>query len=167
MKRKITNHQEVFIKLFAKIDNIEQQIEIMPKQSIVVDDYETKTIKIFKKRGFISFELNKLDELESQNNIVIEVVSSENVNIESSPNVLTPTIPEVYSDPLKIVEDEVEKYVENGFVKGNWSEEEEMFLKKNYPTKGRKYCSTHLNRNESSVQKKINSMGLKKKKRKK
>jgi hypothetical protein len=65
------------------------------------------------------------------------------------------------------VKEEVEQYVEDGYIKGAWSEEDITFLKKNYPTKGRKFCSNSLNRNESSVQKKINSMSLKKKKKKK
>jgi len=73
----------------------------------------------------------------------------------------------VISDVIKVLEGEVEQYIEGGFVKGEWTDEEIEFLKKNYPTKGRKYCSTHLNRNESSVQKKINSLGIKKRKKRK
>lgn len=68
---------------------------------------------------------------------------------------------------LEVIEGEVEQYIEDGYIKGEWTEEDILFLKKNYPTKGRKYCSTHLNRNETSVQKKINSLGIKKKKKKK
>lgn len=66
-----------------------------------------------------------------------------------------------------VVEGEVEQYVEDGYIKGEWSDEDVEFLKKYYPTKGRKYCSAQLNRNESSVQKKINALGLKKKKKRK
>lgn len=68
---------------------------------------------------------------------------------------------------FEVVEGEVEQYVEDGYIKGEWTGEDVEFLKKNYPTKGRKYCSTQLNRNESSVQKKINALGLKKKKKRK
>lgn len=88
------------------------------------------------------------------------------LTLEENPNRLEVKSSE--SDPtiLEIIEGEVEQYVEGGFIKGEWTEEDLIFLKKNYPTKGRKYCSTHLNRNESSVQKKINALGLKKKKKK-
>jgi hypothetical protein len=68
---------------------------------------------------------------------------------------------------FEVIEGEVEQYVEDGYIKGEWTDEDVEFLKKNYPTKGRKYCSTQLNRNESSVQKKINALGLKKKKKRK
>jgi hypothetical protein len=68
---------------------------------------------------------------------------------------------------FEVIEGEVEQYVEDGYIKGEWTDEDVEFLKKNYPTKGRKYCSTQLNRIESSVQKKINALGLKKKKKRK
>jgi transposase-like protein len=45
-------------------------------------------------------------------------------------------------------------------ISGTWTPEDVEFLKSNYPIKGRKFCSTQLNRNESSVQKKINRLGL-------
>ncbi len=95
-----------------------------------------------------------------QENLMAELTLEENPNrLEVKSSDSNPTI-------LEIIEGEVEQYVEGGFIKGEWTEEDLIFLKKNYPTKGRKYCSTHLNRNESSVQKKINSLGLKKKKKK-
>jgi hypothetical protein len=68
---------------------------------------------------------------------------------------------------LNIVENEVSQYIEEGYVKGAWSNEDIALLKRYYPTKGRKYCSTKLNRNESSIQKKINALGIKKRKKRK
>lgn len=45
-------------------------------------------------------------------------------------------------------------------VQGEWIKDDEDFLILNYPTKGRKYCAELLCRKESSVQKKINLLGL-------
>jgi len=97
-------------------------------------------------------------ELLSPQLVAVTPDSEPEIHVTENPD--NPTI-------LDVVEGEVKQYVENGFVKGAWSDEDEEFLRKNYPTEGRKYCATHLNRNESSVQKKINSLGLKKKKKKK
>jgi hypothetical protein len=45
-------------------------------------------------------------------------------------------------------------------IQGEWTKADENFLTINYPIKGRKYCSELLCRKESSVQKKINKLGL-------
>lgn len=212
MKSEIKNNHSESITLFVKKSGVEQQVYIPAGHSIVVDAYETKTMRVFAKRGFItiipaqlftsdSFALlndepvketsasKTIDEtLDSNNdetmgqfhttedneailldedmkhfqkNLMAALTLEENPNrLEVKSNDNDPTI-------LEIIEGEVEQYVEGGFIKGEWTEEDLTFLKKNYPTKGRKYCSTHLNRNESSVQKKINALGLKKKKKKK
>jgi DNA-directed RNA polymerase subunit RPC12/RpoP len=54
---------------------------------------------------------------------------------------------------LKVYNDE--------FIRGIWDSEELQFLIDNYPTRGRKFCSSYLNRRESSVQKQINKLSLK------
>lgn len=203
MKSIIKNTHTEAIKLFAKIDGIEQQIEILSGGYVIVDTYDTKTIRVFRQRGFITMEPAQLLESNSptlisesitfdsgvdsnndepmdqfhtteyneailigddmkhfQENLMAALTIEENSNkLEVKSNENDPTI-------LEIIEGEVEQYVQAGFIKGEWTEEDIQFLKKYYPTKGRKYCSTHLNRNESSVQKKINALGLKKKKKK-
>jgi hypothetical protein len=212
MKNEIKNNHSESITLFVKKGGVEQQVYIPAGHSIVVDAYETKTMRVFAKRGFISIipaQLFTSDSFallndEPANEISVsktidETISSNNdetmdqfhttedneailldedmkyfqknlmaaLTLEENPNRLE--VKSNDSDPtiLEIIEGEVEQYVEGGFIKGEWTEEDLAFLKKNYPVKGRKYCSTHLNRNESSVQKKINALGLKKKKKKK
>jgi len=214
----IKNIHNELISLFVKRGGVEEQVHIPPGHSVVVDVYETKTMRVFAKRGFIEIhpaqlfqsdsfgwlgnaqeELDKhaaqsadyktIDETTDSNNDETldkfnttednEVILLDEdmkhfqknlmaaLTLEENPNRLE--VKSSDSDPtiLEIIEGEVEQYVEGGFIKGEWTEEDLAFLKKNYPVKGRKYCSTHLNRNESSVQKKINALGLKKKKKKK
>jgi len=203
MNIRLTNIHNETVKLFAKKGGVEEQREIIPGHSIVVDDYETRTIKLFKKRNFIKVEPAQLFESDSASLLKEEAVVIHNpkktIDETVDPNHdevmddfhtteshevvdLTPEAEEAPDKPsatfkldlnpndklsFEIMESEVKQYVENGFVKGAWSEEEIAFLKKNYPTKGRKYCSNHLNRNETSTQKKINSLGLKKRKKRK
>lgn len=47
---------------------------------------------------------------------------------------------------------------------GKWDEDEEMYLKRVYPRKGAKYVAEKLNRAEKSVYKKVEILGLRKKK---
>jgi hypothetical protein len=190
MKSKLTNNHNELIRLFAKIDDVEQQVDIPAGASILVDDYETRTIRVFKQRGFIEMESY---ELENQSDQVLKGKSEEQLLKEENTaiaNALTRTVDDEMDSnndevldhfhttqthevdkavipAFETVEEEVERYIEDGFIKGEWTEDEEEFLRKNYPTKGRKFCANNLNRNESSVQKKINSLGLKKKKKKK
>jgi len=208
MKNKITNVSKEDIILFVKREDIEEQVTIQSEQSIIVDDYETKTIRIFSRKGLIKIEptqiveeasANTSDEYNTMTNIdpnsdevmdnfhttethkVVTEEESGDVKVEvdgistSVPKALLEDMNKyhgmnkeaVVADIIKAIEGEVEQYVESGFIKGEWSDEETKFLKKNYPTKGRSYCSTHLNRNETSVQKKINALGIKKKKKNK
>ncbi len=201
MKSEIKNVHKEAITLFAKIDGVEKQVSIPSGESIVVDTYDTKTIRVFRQRGFITMhqhapvidtktgqinlkynqelvnediyltnraEITTFDSTSNSNNDepmdhfhTTETIISE-ATIPSSEIMVTGDL-----DRLDIVAGEVEQYIEGGYVKGEWTDEDIDFLKKNYSTKGRKYCSVHLNRNESSVQKKINALGLKKKKKKK
>jgi len=214
----IKNIHNELISLFVKRGGVEEQVHIPPGESVVVDVYETKTMRVFAKRGFIEikpaqlFESDsfgwlgdaqeKLDKYAAQSDCyktIDETMDSNNdeildkfnttedneaflldedmkyfqknlmaaLTVEENQNRLEVKSKEGEPTILEIIEGEVEQYVEGGFIKGEWTEEDLVFLKKNYPTKGRKYCSTHLNRNESSVQKKINALGLKKKKKKK
>ncbi len=191
---KIKNTHNEMISLFVKKNGVEQQVHILPGHSIVVDAYETKTMRVFAKRGFIEVQPAQLmssdsfawlgdsqEKLDKQINVapeeLVELSEEDMKNfqknlmaeltLEENPDRFEVRSKEGEPTILEIIEGEVEQYVEGGFVKGEWTEEDLIFLKKNYPTKGRKYCSTHLNRNESSVQKKINALGLKKKKKKK
>ena len=202
MKSEIKNVHNEAITLFAKIEGVEKQVSIPAGESIVVDTYDTKTIRVFRQRGFITMNQHKpfvdpktghidlkynpelvrediylvtrddskttFDSSTDSNNDepmdhfhTTETIISE-AEVPSSEIIITGDL-----DRLEIVEGEVEQYIEGGFVKGEWTDEDIDFLKKHYSTKGRKYCSVHLNRNESSVQKKINALGLKKKKKKK
>jgi len=178
MKNKLINNHNETIRLFVKINGIEKQVDILPGESIIVDNYETKTMKVFSKRGFIFIESTEDSNYLIQQNKTTQ--ANNQVEIKNNPSIIVDEIleiedkvenPIIYKDSsltkLEIIENEVEQYVEGGFIKGEWSDEDEAFLKKYYPIKGRKYCSTNLNRNETSVQKKINSLGLKKKKKKK
>jgi len=202
MKIQIKNITDNPISLFVRKDGVDEKVTILGGNSIVADDFETKTIRIFKKRNFITTKEAQLFESDSSSLLSEEVVKQESDN-----NTIDTTIDsnndetmdkfhttrthevenvdksseasEKPSGPFKIdldpedptsfevVESEVKQYVEGGYIKGAWSDEDEEFLKKHYPTKGRKYCANNLNRNESSVQKKINALGLKKKKKKK
>lgn len=156
MKNKITNLHDESIKLFVKINDIEQQIEIRPNQTLIVDDFTTKTMRVFEKRGFIKIELqnsnNETNEIKKEQKQVQEKEQKQVRENESR---------------LEEVEREVGQYIEDGFIKGEWTDEDIVFLKKNYPTKGRKFCANQLNRTETSVQKKITYLNLKKKKKKK
>ena len=114
---------------------------------------------IFKRKGIITIEVAQL--LESNSSHLLS-------EILIAPSIF-PVTPEIITEApsrFEVAEEEVAQYVEDGYIKGVWTDEDIIFLKKHYPTKGRKYCSTHLNRNETSVQKKINSLGVKKKKKK-
>lgn len=53
-----------------------------------------------------------------------------------------------------------------GLKTGRWDDEEEKLLRKTYPKHGLKKSVEILNRSESSVKKKVESLGLKKKKKK-
>jgi hypothetical protein len=189
MKSEIKNVHSDAITLFAMINGVEKQVTIPAGDAIIVDTYDTKTIRVFRQRGFITMEPAQLMESVSFSLISDEVVeSSEDVvtttfdstsdsnndepmdHFHTTENTIVVDVPEMIItgdlDRLEVVNGQVEQYVEAGFIKGEWTEEDIQFLKKHYPTKGRKYCATHLNRNESSVQKKINALGIKKKKKK-
>lgn len=172
MNIKVKNISDNDITLFVRQNDTDARVTISPKQSLIVDDYETKTMKIFKRKGIITTEEIQpfYSDAHCGDNIVIK---SKNCNVVVKKEILETLenyygIPqsETIKDMLEIAEAEVEQYVEDGYIKGVWTDEDIIFLKKYYPTKGRKYCSTHLNRNETSVQKKITSMGIKKKKKK-
>ena len=185
MKSKITNVSANDVSLFIKDGDIENKTIIPSGGFIFADNYETKTIKIFKRKGIITMDVitNVAQLMESEAshllNEIVETVVDESKTVDDTMDSnndevmdqfhTTETHEVVIQEPsrLEIVEGEVEKYVENGYIKGLWTEEDVEFLKKNYPTKGRAFCSNSLNRNESSVQKKINSLGIKKKKKKK
>jgi len=185
MNKKITNITDNDISLFVKRNDIEEKIDIPAGGEVVTDDYETPTIRVFKKRGLITMEsINVAQMMESQAaallNESVETITLKSSTIDNSVDSNNDEVMDHFhttetqevkfiDNPtkLEIVEDEVEQYVEDGYIKGAWSEEDIEFLKKNYPTKGRTFCSVHLNRNESSVQKKINSMSLKKRKKRK
>ena len=202
MNKKITNITDNDISLFVKRNDVEEKIEIPAGGEVVTDDYETPTIRVYKKRGFIKMEsINVAQMMESEASTLlnesVETIVLKSSTIDNSVDsnndeimdhfhttkthefadaeditdieYLQKNLMKSLSQPtrLEIVEDEVEQYVEDGYIKGAWSDEDTEFLKKNYPTKGRTFCSVHLNRNESSVQKKINSMSLKKRKKRK
>jgi hypothetical protein len=189
MKIEIKNISNSDITLFIKKEEVDSRVTIAPGNSMVADDYETKTMIIFKRKNLITISPIKNIELEPSimsdeksvektvekpNETPIETPSSKEVvkyleedlkYFQDKINTSLGVPNEKNTTRLDIVEGEVEQYIEDGYVKGEWSSEEVAFLKKNYPTKGRKYCSNQLNRNETSVQKKINSIGLKKKKK--
>jgi len=180
MNIKIKNNHNESIKLFARVNNIEKQLDISPGESVVVDEHETRIMIILKRRGLISISrleerpeiknppINDEDESEvkvAKQALKIDTETCSDV-IEANETVETLNkVPEV--DKLQVVETEVEQYIEDGFIKGEWSEDEVKFLTREYPKNGRKYCATNLNRNETSVQKKVNSLGLKKRKKRK
>jgi|TARA_R110000851_G_scaffold85152_3_gene185344 hypothetical protein len=58
----------------------------------------------------------------------------------------------------------IDKY--KGMNTGRWDDDEEKLLRKTYPKEGLKKTVEVLNRSESSVKKKVESLGLKKKKKK-
>jgi len=180
MNKRITNITENTISLFIKRDGADKKVDIPAGHTVIADDHETPTLRVFKKRGFVEVEDAQLLESDSFHLLdeeIIETTSNSTVDdtIDSNNDEVmdqfhtTETHEVVIQEPtrLEIVEGEVEKYVEDGYIKGLWTEDDVTFLKKNYPTKGRTFCANSLNRNESSVQKKINSLGLKKKKKKK
>lgn len=189
----IKNIHNEMISLFVKKNGIEQQVHIPPGHSVVVDAYETKTMRVFVKRGFIEIQPAQLmssdsfswlddsqEKLDKKINVAPEELIElseedmktfqknlmEELTLDEIPDRFEVRSKEGEPTILEIIKGEVEQYVEAGFIKGEWTDEDIQFLKKHYPTKGRKYCATHLNRNESSVQKKINALGIRKKKKK-
>lgn len=192
MNIEVKNISDNDITLFIRKDEAEARITIAPGNFILADDYETKTMMIFKRKNLITLKPAQLLESESEHLLSEEIVSTmtdvdsnhdevmddfhttetrEAILVDEDmksfqENLMKSLTKQENPTRLDIVEGEVEKYVEDGYIKGEWSDEDILFLKKNYPTKGRKYCSVKLNRNESSVQKKINSLGVKKKKKK-
>lgn len=165
MKCTIKNISPNTVGIFARVNGVDARFEIGSGKELVADNYETRIMKIYKKKGLLKitpYVKSVTEELNENSEIDVKDINP------VAPNISTETVElKAISKTLKEVQDEVEQYVEDGYIKGAWAEEDVVFLKKNYPTKGRKYCSNKLNRNESSVQKKINSMGLKKKKKKK
>jgi len=200
MDKKIKNVHDELITLFVKKNGVETKVDIPPGNSMIVDDYETPTLRVFKKKNLITMEPAQImeedslawtpgdmeqsedrahraatidDTVDSNNDETMdhfhttethEVVEKD--DLESFKENLSKALTnKENSSKLEIVEDEVEQYIEEGYIKGEWTDEEIELLKREYPTKGRKHCASTLNRNESSVQKKINSLGLKKKKK--
>lgn len=163
----VKNTSNSNLSVFVRKNGRDEKCIIPPGAGVKCDDFETKTMRIYKKKGLIKIENSntpspqvKQEVVESKKETVVS--DSENkkgpFKIELDPN--DPTA-------FEVMESEVKQYVEKGFIKGAWSDEDVEFLRKNYPTKGRKFCANNLNRNESSVQKKINALGLKKKKKRK
>ena len=193
MNIEVKNVSDSDITLFVRKGEADTRITIAPGSFILADDYETKTMMIFKRKNLITIKPAQLLESEPAHLLSEEVVSTmsdvdpnhdelmddfhttethEAVLVDEDmkyfqENLMKSLTKEENPTRFDVVEGEVEQYVEDGYIKGEWTDDDIAFLKKNYPTKGRKYCSTELNRNESSVQKKINSLGLKKKKKKK
>lgn len=191
MKCNIKNMSPKTVGIFARVDGVDKRFEIGPGKEIVADNYETRIMQIYNKKGLIS--ITPLSDEKKAMSTMEKVVdpnhdetldklhtteTHEVVHAKENPESGTEDI-EVFKEklmrdltakektPFEQAAEEVEQYVEDGYIKGVWSDEDTAFLKKKYPTKGRKFCSNKLNRNESSVQKKINSMGIKKKKKKK
>jgi hypothetical protein len=207
LNRRLKNIHSELITLFVKQKGVETRVDIPAGESMIVDEYETPTMRVYKKKNLITVEPSQLfasnsfawlsdgdssisdandkaktmDESIDPNNDEVmddfhttethEVVHMGDENKKDlehfKENLMKSLAKEEKTSRLDIVEGEVEQYIEEGFIKGAWSDDDIAFLKKNYPTKGRKYCSTQLNRNESSVQKKINALGIKKKKKRK
>jgi len=67
----------------------------------------------------------------------------------------------------KVNKSYVPNYPEGTVNYGRWTIDDEYFLIKNYSKHGRKYCEKKLCRNGSSVQKKINALGLSRRSKKK
>jgi hypothetical protein len=165
MKCTIKNMSPQSVSIFARINGADGRIEIGSGKEVVADNFETRIMQIYKKKGLIT-----VTPYVEKKEVVFELAENTKelediADIEYVQKRLTESL--VFPKTFQEAQEEVEQYVEDGYIKGAWSEEDIAFLKKNYPTKGRKYCSNSLNRNESSVQKKINSMGIKKKKKKK
>ena len=172
------------IYLFVKKDGVDERVVILEGHSIVVDNYETKTMAIYKRKNIIEvreaqlFESNSFAYLgpsqevemdEPEESTILNIEENKEGDLGDIEYLRENLLKSLTSIPtsLEIVEGEVEQYIEDGYIKGEWTSEDVIFLKKNYPVKGRKLCSIELNRNETSVQKKINALGLKKKKKKK
>ena len=199
LNRELKNIHSELITLFVKRSGVEARVDIPPGQSMIVDEYETPTMRVYKKKNLITLEPSQLFQsgsfawLGDSDSPVSDANDAEGVK-KTMDESIDPNNDEVMDDfhttethevvhvdatgpltigtetpatRLEVIEGEVEQYIEKGFIKGAWTDEDVAFLKKNYPTKGRIYCSTHLNRNETSVQKKINSLGIKKRKKKK
>lgn len=182
MNIRITNVSNDNVTLFVREVGVDKRVSISPKESLIADNYETKTMIIFKRKGIITTE--SAQPLENQNYNLLKGKSEDELKEDEKRAITTSLedikdieyfqknlfaslkVPHETSTRFEVAEEEVAQYVEDGYIKGAWTDEDIIFLKKNYPTKGRKYCSTHLNRNETSVQKKINSLGVKKKKKK-
>jgi len=188
MKCTIKNLSPKTVGIFARINGKDARFEIGSGKEMIADNYETRIMKIYKKKGLILITPYNPAPAESPEAMsTMEDVVNPNSDETMDKFHTTETHEVKHLDDITDVEyfqknlerslvtpktldeikEEVEQYVEDGYIKGAWAEEDIAFLKKNYPTKGRKFCSNSLNRNESSVQKKINSMGLKKKKKKK
>jgi len=204
LNRELKNVHNEMITLFVKKNNIETRVDIPAGHSMIVDEYETPTMRVFKKKNLITVEPSQLfqsgsfgwlsdsespisdakdsvdasktmdSSIDPDNDEVMDQFHTTetheviDVDLKDFKEKLMKDLTESENvSRLDVVENEVEQYIEEGYIKGAWTDEDIAYLKKNYPTKGRKHCSTHLNRNESSVQKKINSLGLKKRKKKK
>lgn len=176
MKCTIKNMSPKTVGIFARINGVDKRFEIGPGKEMIADNYQTRIMQIYNKKGLITvtpiipkaatpvIKTPTADTL-SVDALVDTLTKEELEDIEYFKNNLEKSL-KIPKD-LQEVKSEVEQYVEDGYIKGVWSDEDIAFLKKHYPTKGRKFCSNKLNRNETSVQKKINSLGIKKKKKKK
>lgn len=209
MKSVIKNISRTTLSFFARKNGKDTKFELGPGKELIADRYETRTLKVYLKKGLITMKNHNpkkvveapkkepeifnnpkdggtmdpvvnpntdeaLDALHTTANISGATYVDDSITIidEAMSKEEIPSAPfKTNLDPddptsFEVIEGNVKKYVENGYVKGSWTDEDEEFLRKNYPSKGRKYCANYLNRNESSVQKKINALGLKKKKKK-
>lgn len=164
MKSTITNVHSELISLFVKIDGVEQQVHIPSGESIVVDTYETKTMRVFAKKQFITVRPSQLFEsdsfgwlgdaqerldaiktidesVDSNHDETMDdfhttetheaIVVDEDVKYLQEKLFKALVVPKEESlTRLEIIEDEVEQYVEGGYIKGEWTEEDLAFLKK-------------------------------------
>ena len=184
--RKIKNISDMSAPLFVYVKSDSSNEHIMValasgEEFWTTSDQETNSIAVYKRKGLIevtiegkpsgadyevpypigSFDI--LGETEAETEEELDIVA------EKQPHVTPEKEPEPAKEAAKDVEkEEVEPTNNNsddGISRSEWADEDVEFLKQNYPTKGVPYCMEHLNRSKSSVKRKIEALGLKKKKK--
>lgn len=169
---------DLYVTRVMRIYHRKNIISVTPKFEDGIMIKETNTINALKVldkfKKFKLFLLNKkndnkpkLNKDRVDKNFFDKLMSDENSTDNDINTSIISAIDNDMNEVFEKIRNNVKQYVEEGFVKGEWSKEDEKFLRDNYPKKGRKFCANELNRNESSVQKKITKLKLKRKKSRK
>jgi len=132
----------------------------------------TTSMRVYHRKQMV--KLIEVEEVVSKAETKVEtkVETKTEIKAETKADVLNTIGPENINKAIKQAEKETQIYIKEKEVNGEgekvgvWTEEEEIYIRRYYPTKGGKFVAEKLQRSYKSVQKKVARLKLKKKKKK-